>query len=356
VIELERHIEILLLSNDCVIVPGLGGFVAHHANARFDEDDGMFLPPLRTIGFNQQLKMNDSLLAQSYAEAYDISYPTALQRIESDVKTLQKQLEEEGSYELNDIGTLMKNSEGNIEFTPCEAGILTPEFYGLSSFDLPIRSKDYAVQKETASKTARKGIVYIDSSAGTGHKTINIRLNALRNVAVTAAIIVFSFIIASPMDHSNRGIQAEKAESGILRDMLMNSNKEQSGNVLPSSKKDIKSVAKARKTVSVKQKNTEKQAKPKKKAQETPAAAMSNAPYWCIVLCSHVQLDNAKAFGSQLSKEGLENKIIEGRNGTAKVVYGNYSTEAEAYSALNSMQGNTRFKQGWITKIEKAKQ
>lgn len=339
-----------------MIVPGLGGFVAHHANARFDEEDGMFLPPLRTIGFNQQLKMNDSLLAQSYAEAYDISYPAALQRIESDVKTLQKQLEEEGSYELNDIGTLMTNSEGNIEFTPCEAGILTPEFYGLSSFDLPVRSKDHTVQKETASKMMRKGIVYIDSSAGAGHKTINIRLNALRNAAVAAAIIVFSFIIASPADHSGRGIQAEKAESGILRNVLINNNKEQSGNVLPAIKNDIRPVAKARKTVSVRQKDTDKQAKPYKKAQETPAAAMPNAPYWCIVLCSHVQLDNAKTFGSQLTKEGLENRIIEGKNGMAKVVYGDYATEAEAYSALNKMQGNARFKQGWITKIEKAKQ
>ena len=28
--ELSRHIEILLLSNDCVIVPCFGGCVAHH--------------------------------------------------------------------------------------------------------------------------------------------------------------------------------------------------------------------------------------------------------------------------------------------------------------------------------------
>ena len=39
VIELDRHIEILLLGNDCVIVPGLGGFMAHHADARYDEED-----------------------------------------------------------------------------------------------------------------------------------------------------------------------------------------------------------------------------------------------------------------------------------------------------------------------------
>ena len=41
-IELDRHIEILLLSNDCVIVPGLGGFMTHHVEARYDEDDQMF--------------------------------------------------------------------------------------------------------------------------------------------------------------------------------------------------------------------------------------------------------------------------------------------------------------------------
>lgn len=60
-IELDRHIEILLLSNDCVIVPDFGGFMAHHVDARYDEADGTFLPPLRTLGFNPQLKMNDSL-------------------------------------------------------------------------------------------------------------------------------------------------------------------------------------------------------------------------------------------------------------------------------------------------------
>ena len=70
-IRLARHIEILLLGNDCVIVPNLGGFVVHHVCACYDEGDGLFLPPQRTLGFNPVLKMNDSLLAQSYVEAYD---------------------------------------------------------------------------------------------------------------------------------------------------------------------------------------------------------------------------------------------------------------------------------------------
>ena len=58
-IELARHIEILLLENDCVIVPELGGFIAHYQPAYYAESDNIYFPPMRTIGFNPQLTMND---------------------------------------------------------------------------------------------------------------------------------------------------------------------------------------------------------------------------------------------------------------------------------------------------------
>ena len=51
-IELAQHIEALLLENDCVIVPGFGGFVAHYAPATHVKEENLFLPPTRTIGFN----------------------------------------------------------------------------------------------------------------------------------------------------------------------------------------------------------------------------------------------------------------------------------------------------------------
>ena len=37
-IELSQHIEVLLLENDCVIVPGLGGFVAHYTDVYKRQD------------------------------------------------------------------------------------------------------------------------------------------------------------------------------------------------------------------------------------------------------------------------------------------------------------------------------
>ena len=92
--------------------------MAHHICARYDEKEHLFLPPLRTLGFNPQLKMNDSLLVQSYVEAYDLSYPEALRRIEDEVEELKQHLENEGEYELNDIGTLSVNEDGNYIFSP----------------------------------------------------------------------------------------------------------------------------------------------------------------------------------------------------------------------------------------------
>ena len=43
-IELAQHIEVLLLENDCVIVPGLGGFVAHYTPAMRVAEENVFLP------------------------------------------------------------------------------------------------------------------------------------------------------------------------------------------------------------------------------------------------------------------------------------------------------------------------
>jgi nucleoid DNA-binding protein len=134
--ELVKHIEILLLSKDCVIVPNFGGFVAHHVIAHYEESDCLYYPPLRTIGFNPQLKLNDSLLAQSYVDAYELSYPDALNRIEKEVNEMRQKLENEGFLELEGLGSFSINNDGMPEFEPCLAGILTPNLYGLSTYEI----------------------------------------------------------------------------------------------------------------------------------------------------------------------------------------------------------------------------
>jgi len=133
-IEISRHIEILLLTNDCVIVPRLGGFVAHHVPASYQPDENLFLPPSRVIGFNPQLKMNDGLLVQSYMSVYGNSFSAASKMIDSKVDEILSELHSSGFLRLPNIGELRYDIHNHYHFQPYDNKLSTPYLYGLDSF------------------------------------------------------------------------------------------------------------------------------------------------------------------------------------------------------------------------------
>ena len=362
VIEIERHIEILLLDNDCVIVPGLGGFTAHHVEARFDESDDVFLPPLRTLGFNQQLKINDSLLVQSYIEAYDISYPEALRRIEGEVEELRQRLANDGYYEMTDIGVLEMNEDGNIIFTPCEAGILTPELYGLSSFEMqPLMAEESTtsasstqVQKPNVEPTPITTTVFDqvgqkeETSANDAgqdtdtdedaEKTICIKVSWLRNAGIAAAAALLLFFVIFPISHSglkNVNIGDFNGTSFFSKLMPKDS---QMNNINIS---EIKASAKDTSRQSVKDsvKDSIKGIEPKVKSDT-----------FCIVLASCIPQKNAERYVEQLHKKGFDKAYAMVNNKMVRVIYGNYTSETDAYNDLQKIRSKDEFEQAWILK------
>ena len=362
VIEIERHIEILLLDNDCVIVPGLGGFTAHHVEARFDESDDVFVPPLRTLGFNQQLKINDSLLVQSYIEAYDISYPEALRRIEGEVEELRQRLTNDGYYEMTDIGVLEMNEDGNIIFTPCEAGILTPELYGLSSFEMqPLMAEESTtsasstqVQKPNVEPTPITTTVFDqvgqkeETSANDAgqdtdtdedaEKTICIKVSWLRNAGIAAAAALLLFFVIFPMSHSglkNVNIGDFNGTSFFSKLMPKDS---QMNNINIS---EIKASAKDSSRQSVKDsvKDSIKGIEPKVKSDT-----------FCIVLASCIPQKNAERYVEQLHKKGFDKAYAMVNNKMVRVIYGNYTSETDAYNDLQKIRSKDEFEQAWILK------
>lgn len=360
VIELERHIEILLLSNDCVIVPDFGGFMAHHVDARYDDRDNMFLPPLRTIGFNQQLKMNDSLLALSYVEAYDISYPEALNRIADEVNELRQSLENNGKYELNDLGTLSLNEDGNISFEPCEAGILTPEFYGLSGFDMPtlaqvsaanhlslekqdslIAEKEEKTQLAVGSTGSNRVFVDEDDEESKGAEFVSIKKSWLRNVAAACIAIIAFFALSTPLGTPT--VQKSQIDTGMLNRIMP---KEMTTHQ-PTHELVLSNNTKAEEAV---EGTTDKKSDTgiaEDKEIEGPTSS-----YYSIVLASRITKHNAANYAETLQSKGFKDARVLITNNNVKVIYGNYETESEAYAALNRLHNNEAFNDGWITKVK----
>lgn len=334
VIELERHIEILLLNNDCVIVPDLGGFMTHHVDARYVEEEGIFLPPLRTLGFNPQLKINDSLLAQSYVEAYDISYPEALQRIEDDVNELKMHLMNEGEYEMNDIGKLALNEDGNYVFTPCEAGILTPSLYGLGTYEM--KRLEAAAPSLPAPEESAQIIGMTPIEDDEEEDVVKIKFSWIRNTVAVAAVLLAVFLLALPSGKTEMMTRTiSNINNGLLFGMM---SKDTNTTPIDYKKKDIQQAMAKTDTVLKKDTIAKPQEAVKPKVHEG----------YCIVLATHVTKKNANAFVEELQQKGYQESEVYIHKDVTRVIYGNYKTQEEAYNALRKVHREKGLEEAWV--------
>lgn len=366
-IELARHIEILLLDNDCVIVPQFGGFMAHHASSVYSDSEALFLPPSRTLGFNPQLTINDSLLVQSYVEAYDISYPEALRRIEEKVNELSQCIANEGFCELPNIGTLSLNGEGAYNFQPIAAGILTPSLYGLSSFEMkPLAAN--AEQKDVNSSSQALGyaengakdenVSNDDSDDYESAKVISIKVEKLKRIAIAAAMVVFFALVSLPLGHRGYAeINLCTIDSGVLGRLMPSL---EIKGVMPrlqvvkeSIQVDEESINVAERTSGI----TEKEglstiAKNDVTISKNEAVQLKKIPEteYVLVLASHVAKTNADEYVSKLQALGLTDaRVVE--KGARKVVCGSYASEAEANHA-RSLLSTLGINDAWVLLVK----
>ena len=351
-IQLQRHIEILLLENECVIVPDFGGFMTHQVSARYDEADRSFLPPVRTLGFNPQLRMNDSVLVQSYVEAYDISYPEALRRIEAEVAELKQTLQEKGSYDMEDLGTLSVNHEGNYEFAPCEAGILSPELYGLGNFQFK-RLKDEDID-ETASIAAepvakqvplQPALLEFTGSDDDDNRAITIKMSWIRNAVAVAAAVVAFFFIATPVTNSDLNTQAmSQLQHHLLYKLIP-----QDTNIVPAITNPSEFTENAEGSeISNSSENSDFTEKTDASASSKPSATT-----YCVIVASQVKMSNAEQYANKLHKQGLEEAKVFVYNNVVRVMCGEYQTQEEAYRQVNKLNNKEEFADAWVLKVQK---
>ena len=202
--ELTRHIESLLLDNDCVILPQFGGFVTNHVPARWIEEENLYLPPYRTIGFNPQLKINDGLLVQSYMLTHDATFPEATRLVEAAIDSLSEELYKEGLVKLHGIGTLRRTIIGEYQFDSTEDGVITPAFYGLGSVGIkPLALFEKEQEAQTIAdvvRTEEENSPVIENKNRT--ITIKIRHEWITNAVAVAAAIFLFFFLSTPVGNT----------------------------------------------------------------------------------------------------------------------------------------------------------
>ena len=108
----------MFLDYDCVIIPGLGGFICNGRSAWYDEENEEMVPPSRDVIFNPNLIHNDGLLAQEIMRARDLSYSEAMKHVEDEASSMVRQLKDGKPVEIARVGRLYSGDDGVTRFLP----------------------------------------------------------------------------------------------------------------------------------------------------------------------------------------------------------------------------------------------
>ncbi len=335
-IELARHIEILLLENDCVIIPDFGGFIAHYQPARYIKEENLYLPPVRTIGFNPQLTINDGLLVQSYMQAHHTDFPDATRMIEEEVAGLKEQLYQNGCAEMHGIGVLHYNIHSTYEFHPNEDGALSPTLYGLSSFS--INRLEYLTS--TTSAATRELLPRQEKRK----RTVRFKRQWIGNAVAVAIAVVLFFFLSVPVENTyvDKGNYASLGTDGLF-DAIRSQSLATTLVTVPSrpqqpKKTNIKNNQNTLKPVTVKV--------DEKKETATPSSSKKNKYY--IIVSSLPTANDAQQVLNEYKQKGYKDvTIIEG-NGRYRLSLCNFADKAAAYKKLNELKQNDAFKNAWI--------
>lgn len=126
-----------MLEHNCVVVPGLGGFIGNYAHAYIDPVHHTFHPPSKKLLFNVSLSRNDGLLANRLSENTEVSFVAACRLLDQFSDECRESLRRGHPVVFPSIGRLMPGPEGTILLEQDLNINLLPGSFGLNHFMAP---------------------------------------------------------------------------------------------------------------------------------------------------------------------------------------------------------------------------
>lgn len=313
-LELSTHIEYLLLSKTSVSVPQLGTFAVKEMSSRRVDEEGIFLPPYRTVSFkwNENEVGND--FVSSFAKMHNLSRLDARMVCAQYSDELLQTLDEEESVSFGSMGYLSRNVEtGEVLFVPQQSGIASPAYYGLDA--VPFAKLSHEVRQQRAKRLAAKKVKL--TSIQTDQDTITIRINrrVFNYASAVAASAVLFFALSSPVANTIKEFGKQQAELFFAPKMI--------------AMQEAEAV----------------EAQPVVKEEPKTIAAVPKD--YAIVLASAISEKRALTYAAKLQEQGINAQAcLTGK--MVRVIVPGFATEEEAYEMIR--QSKTKcsdFAQAW---------
>jgi len=336
-INLDKYIQELLLQHDCVILPGLGGFVANYKPAEFDASQKTVLPPSRQILFNPNLVHNDGLLYAHISKETDYGYKEVQAMAEVYFKTIKYEVGKGLKFVIEDLGYFFINKARKIEFAQETSDNLLIASYGLSflnykEFDRkPGRSvKNYEAVDDINPVVRQHRIrrwIYTGAAA--------CLLASMILIPVKMGYLNLSGFDLNPVDsfRKEQAVQEVVVSPPLTETQLVEPEAE-------SSESEAGNTERA--AASIEPETEPATSEAPAKTYFTPEAS------YHIIVGSFKDAENAQHLKQKLVGEGFEAEVLTGENSHYRVSADHYPLKAEAVSALASIRGQQAYKSAWI--------
>ncbi len=308
--EIALHIDFLLHTHDCIIVPGLGGFVVNETGVEKNGLWGLDAPSLELI-FNSKLTYNDGLLAESLMKTNNISFAQATKQIESASQELKSRLMKREEVEWDNLGIFKTNKENNIIFLPNKSYV-RPQFFGLSNARL------------------KPAALAVTSSNNNGN-AIPVRY-IMRYVSTAIAVAILFFLVV--VSYNSTSPVSQQAEI-VSKPLIFGNNPSRTNTPKASQPSTVAAINNS----------------PSSEANNTVTPGQSSTKKYYIVVGVYEVRDVAENTLSKLKKQGFVNASMIERPTRLDVYSDSFSSREEAQAYLIKFHAdNASYRDAWILK------
>jgi len=319
-----KYISELLFEYDCVIIPGFGGFIGNYTPARIQTSYHTFFPPFKSLLFNANLKQNDGLLAVRISHGEKMSYADALLSIGSIVNSWYKQLNSGLTIDIDHVGKLYNDKEGNLLFEQTTEINFLSESYGLSAFISP------AIRRQGVGRKFEKKILQFTESPSHNQRYIS-------KILKWAAFLALPIGTAALLGISN--FDMIKSLSVAYSGMLFSN----------SSPEAVKRAPSLRPTFKSKQEVVKASPSLREPVKQEPVVVKTDqAKPFAIIVGAFKFLENAEGLVSDLRSKGYD-AVIAGqtKTGLYRVSLHTFSDKNEAFEQLVLVRSK-EFSSAWL--------
>ncbi len=330
--DIEKRILELLYFKDCVIIPGLGGFVSQYVSAKVREETQTFIPPTKEIGFNRELVYDDGILSNYLAECESISISAARILIDEFVDLLKKKLALGEAMNLTSIGSFSYARTGELVFAVSrEMNFLTDSF-GFSSFHFTRTKseKEHPLLRSAIFRPGEKGRII--PLPGTQSKPVHEK--TFRRLAIAIPLLVAISLL--PLNSRNGLRHGQQATLFPLPSLSV-----VDGSIIsaPSELSEIRVQAttdQAEITVDQENENSD------------PAQTEFKQKSFAIIAGSFSSEKNAKSLQQELLDKNFHPEIWQAKNGFFRVVIQAHGNMSEAQEAVGKLRDELSDIDFWI--------